>query len=185
MGEGREDEETKALVKPNVTVGATVMYSKYSGTEFEVRPGSGGGAAWEAAGGGSGAVDGGLARWGSGGRAGVQVAEGAEEVSSEAAWKQGAWPGRHGGRSSRLVVYATVDGRSPHVCVPVCSCVCFHRRTATTTLWCARATSWPSSRKQPHSREQSGRVRAIRRTGRGVVVELTRGESAVGMCGWL
>eukprot|EP00198_Chlamydomonas_reinhardtii_P014373 XP_001703710.1 chaperonin 20 [Chlamydomonas reinhardtii] len=35
VGEGREDEETKALVKPNVTVGATVMYSKYSGTEFE------------------------------------------------------------------------------------------------------------------------------------------------------
>ncbi|KAG2488065.1 hypothetical protein HYH03_013368 [Edaphochlamys debaryana] len=35
VGDGKEDEETKALVKPNVTVGATVMYSKYSGTEFE------------------------------------------------------------------------------------------------------------------------------------------------------
>ncbi|KXZ43428.1 hypothetical protein GPECTOR_91g582 [Gonium pectorale] len=35
VGEGREDEETKQLVKPNVTAGATVMYSKYSGTEFE------------------------------------------------------------------------------------------------------------------------------------------------------
>ncbi|KAG2430992.1 hypothetical protein HYH02_013524 [Chlamydomonas schloesseri] len=35
VGEGREDEETKAMIKPNVEVGATVMYSKYSGTEFE------------------------------------------------------------------------------------------------------------------------------------------------------
>lgn len=35
VGEGKEDEETKQVVKPNVAVGATVMYSKYSGTEFE------------------------------------------------------------------------------------------------------------------------------------------------------
>ncbi|EFJ49596.1 hypothetical protein VOLCADRAFT_104171 [Volvox carteri f. nagariensis] len=35
VGEGKEDEETKQMVKPNVEVGATVMYSKYSGTEFE------------------------------------------------------------------------------------------------------------------------------------------------------
>lgn len=35
VGEGREDEETKQVVKPNVAVGATVLYSKYSGTEFE------------------------------------------------------------------------------------------------------------------------------------------------------
>lgn len=35
VGDGREDEETKQLVKPNVAVGATVLYSKYSGTEFE------------------------------------------------------------------------------------------------------------------------------------------------------
>ncbi len=34
-GEGRKDEEGK-VNKPNVTVGATVLYSKYSGTEFEV-----------------------------------------------------------------------------------------------------------------------------------------------------
>lgn len=36
VGEGREDEETKQVVKPNVALGATVLYSKYSGTEFEV-----------------------------------------------------------------------------------------------------------------------------------------------------
>ncbi|GFR49747.1 hypothetical protein Agub_g11905 [Astrephomene gubernaculifera] len=35
VGEGREDEESKQRVPPNVEVGATVMYSKYSGTEFE------------------------------------------------------------------------------------------------------------------------------------------------------
>ncbi len=40
VGEGKEDEETKQVVKPNVAVGATVMYSKYSGTEFEVRAGA-------------------------------------------------------------------------------------------------------------------------------------------------
>jgi len=34
VGEGKKDEEGKA-VAPNVSVGATVMYSKYSGTEFE------------------------------------------------------------------------------------------------------------------------------------------------------
>lgn len=36
VGEGKKDEEGKT-VAPNVPVGATVMYSKYSGTEFEVR----------------------------------------------------------------------------------------------------------------------------------------------------
>lgn len=36
VGEGKKDEEGKT-VAPNVAVGATVMYSKYSGTEFEVR----------------------------------------------------------------------------------------------------------------------------------------------------
>jgi co-chaperonin GroES (HSP10) len=36
VGEGRKDEEGKTTA-PNVAVGATVMYSKYSGTEFEVR----------------------------------------------------------------------------------------------------------------------------------------------------
>jgi co-chaperonin GroES (HSP10) len=35
VGEGKKDEEGKT-VAPNVAVGATVMYSKYSGTEFEV-----------------------------------------------------------------------------------------------------------------------------------------------------
>jgi len=34
VGEGRKDEEGKTTA-PNVAVGATVMYSKYSGTEFE------------------------------------------------------------------------------------------------------------------------------------------------------
>ena len=34
VGGGKKDEDGKA-VAPNVTVGATVMYSKYSGTEFE------------------------------------------------------------------------------------------------------------------------------------------------------
>jgi chaperonin GroES len=36
VGEGKKDEEGNT-VAPNVAVGATVMYSKYSGTEFEVR----------------------------------------------------------------------------------------------------------------------------------------------------
>lgn len=35
-GEGSKDTEGK-VTKPNVSVGATVLYSKYSGTEFEVR----------------------------------------------------------------------------------------------------------------------------------------------------
>ena len=35
VGEGKKTEEGEQ-VKPNVTVGATVMYQKYSGTEFEV-----------------------------------------------------------------------------------------------------------------------------------------------------
>ncbi len=37
------DEETKTRTAPNVTPGATVMYSKYSGTEFEVGGGREGG----------------------------------------------------------------------------------------------------------------------------------------------
>lgn len=37
VGEGKKGEDG-AAVAPNVAVGATVMYSKYSGTEFEVRP---------------------------------------------------------------------------------------------------------------------------------------------------
>jgi chaperonin GroES len=36
VGEGKKAEDG-AQVKPNVAVGATVMYSKYSGTEYEVR----------------------------------------------------------------------------------------------------------------------------------------------------
>lgn len=36
VGSGKKDEDGK-VAAPNVTVGATVMYSKYSGTEFEVR----------------------------------------------------------------------------------------------------------------------------------------------------
>lgn len=36
VGEGKKAEDG-AQVKPNVDVGATVMYSKYSGTEYEVR----------------------------------------------------------------------------------------------------------------------------------------------------
>lgn len=35
VGEGKAGEEGGAIVKPNVTAGSTVMYSKYSGTEFE------------------------------------------------------------------------------------------------------------------------------------------------------
>ena len=38
VGPGKKkDEDSEEIVKPNVTVGATVMYSKYSGTEFEVQ----------------------------------------------------------------------------------------------------------------------------------------------------
>ena len=29
------DEKTKKVVKPNVQAGSTVLYSKYSGTEFQ------------------------------------------------------------------------------------------------------------------------------------------------------
>jgi chaperonin GroES len=35
VGAGSKNEETGEVVKPNVTVGTTVMYSKYSGSEFE------------------------------------------------------------------------------------------------------------------------------------------------------
>lgn len=35
VGPGKQDEDSKELVAPNVAVGATVMYSKYSGSEFE------------------------------------------------------------------------------------------------------------------------------------------------------
>lgn len=35
VGSGRPGEDGAAPVAPNVAVGATVMYSKYSGTEFE------------------------------------------------------------------------------------------------------------------------------------------------------
>jgi len=34
-GSGRVDEKTDEVVKPNVEVGSTVLYSKYSGTEFK------------------------------------------------------------------------------------------------------------------------------------------------------
>lgn len=36
VGEGKKNEDG-SQTKPNLSVGATVMYSKYSGTEFEVR----------------------------------------------------------------------------------------------------------------------------------------------------
>jgi co-chaperonin GroES (HSP10) len=36
VGPGKKKEDGE-ISKPNVTVGQTVMYSKYSGTEFEVR----------------------------------------------------------------------------------------------------------------------------------------------------
>jgi chaperonin GroES len=36
VGEGKKAEDGEQ-VKPNVAVGVTVMYSKYSGTEYEVR----------------------------------------------------------------------------------------------------------------------------------------------------
>ncbi len=39
VGAGRKDEDGK-VTPPNVKPGQTVMYSKYSGTEFEVRSGS-------------------------------------------------------------------------------------------------------------------------------------------------
>lgn len=35
VGEGKKSDDGQQ-VKPNVTVGATVMYQKYSGTDFEV-----------------------------------------------------------------------------------------------------------------------------------------------------
>jgi hypothetical protein len=35
VGEGRKGEDGE-ITKPNISVGATVMYSKYSGTEFDV-----------------------------------------------------------------------------------------------------------------------------------------------------
>lgn len=34
VGSGRVDEKTKEVVTPNVQSGSTVLYSKYSGTEF-------------------------------------------------------------------------------------------------------------------------------------------------------
>jgi len=34
VGSGRVDEKTQEIVKPNVEKGSTVLYSKYSGTEF-------------------------------------------------------------------------------------------------------------------------------------------------------
>ena len=34
VGSGRIDEKTQEVVKPNVEKGSTVLYSKYSGTEF-------------------------------------------------------------------------------------------------------------------------------------------------------
>lgn len=36
VGSGKADEESGAVTPVNVPTGATVMYSKYSGTEFEV-----------------------------------------------------------------------------------------------------------------------------------------------------
>lgn len=36
VGLGKKKEDSEEVVKPNVTPGQTVMYSKYSGTEFEV-----------------------------------------------------------------------------------------------------------------------------------------------------
>jgi len=36
VGTGKKKEDSEEVVKPNVNVGQTVMYSKYSGTEFEV-----------------------------------------------------------------------------------------------------------------------------------------------------
>mmetsp|Transcript_21768 Transcript_21768/g.37124 ORF Transcript_21768/g.37124 Transcript_21768/m.37124 type:complete len:218 (+) Transcript_21768:44-697(+) len=35
VGMGKKKEDSDEIVQPNVTVGQTVMYSKYSGTEFE------------------------------------------------------------------------------------------------------------------------------------------------------
>lgn len=35
VGSGRIDEKTKEVVKPNLHKGSTVLYSKYSGTEFK------------------------------------------------------------------------------------------------------------------------------------------------------
>lgn len=37
VGAGKKKEDSEEWVKPSVQVGQTVMYSKYSGTEFEVR----------------------------------------------------------------------------------------------------------------------------------------------------
>jgi chaperonin GroES len=34
-GEGSKNEETGEVTKPSVSVGSTVMYSKYSGSEFD------------------------------------------------------------------------------------------------------------------------------------------------------
>lgn len=36
MGSGRKKEDSNEIVRPNVEIGQTVMYSKFSGTEFEV-----------------------------------------------------------------------------------------------------------------------------------------------------
>ncbi len=37
VGPGKKQEGSEEVAAPNVSVGQTVMYSKYSGTEFEVR----------------------------------------------------------------------------------------------------------------------------------------------------
>ena len=34
VGSGRVDEKTQEVVTPNVQTGSTVLYSKYSGTDF-------------------------------------------------------------------------------------------------------------------------------------------------------
>lgn len=36
VGAGKKKEDSDEMSKPNVEIGQTVMYSKYSGTEFEV-----------------------------------------------------------------------------------------------------------------------------------------------------
>jgi len=36
VGSGKKKEDSEEWIKPTVKVGETVMYSKYSGTEFEV-----------------------------------------------------------------------------------------------------------------------------------------------------
>jgi hypothetical protein len=152
VGSGKKDEDGKSAA-PNVTVGSTVMYSKYSGTEFEV-----GGIGAAAGGGGIGVgrrrpvrcalgpqlspLGGGLVRGPRGcaperGRRRDQN-PGALLASVVSASRGALWLGATG-----PCVAAVVDAPPPLPLLPAG----LHRRATTSSLLCGRATSSLSWRK--------------------------------------